>query len=404
VTKRKDARRAEEAKQAAREQEILRKAGTLEPRPAPRPQTSPSPAPVPGAGTAVPPGTAAPGGQKKTRTAASWQPVPSRESRLRATQQAFAAALAAALAVRTAWDEPPALYTVHHALGACRLHPLRLPPGASWSDGRPHEVILATALALSSAPPAPVPPGFVGVAVRHEAWTLRDEDMTPGQRQRAVAGNPDRPSLASNYVEARVFQGLDTVGVGYQVHQLRNGKQQTFTCPPGTGTALLGQVPDALRALPAAMTSHQPRQENPGRPAPVTMLTAGSGRREAGSRSNGDIVPFIGWNQRFIVAAITDDGTTLLQGAPTLEAAEELADKLPGQQVSILRGTAAGVDAQELADKLVGLAVSSDEVGSGPTVVRAKVLSAVEAVMARREFGSPEQTAGRARGEHPTLN
>ena len=98
--------------------------------------------------------------------------------------------------------------------------------------------------------------------------------------------------------------------------------------------------------------------------------------------SSGDIVALVGWDQPFIVAALTDDGTTWLHGAPTRAAAQELAGKLPGLRVSI------------------------NEVRPGPTVVRSKVLSSAEAAMARSEITSQkkEKPTGRHPGERPTLN
>jgi hypothetical protein len=269
VSKRKAERRAAEAELAAREAEILRKAGTIEPRPVPRVQ--PAPAPAPRAGEAAAPlGPAAPAAHGEARAAArrpqAQRPVPTPGARVPADlQQAFSAALAAVLAARTAWDEPPVLYTVHRARGrgTCRLQPLRLPSGISWSSGRPHEVILGIALTISASVPFLVPPGLLGVAVRAEAWALLDEDMTPDQRQRAAAGHPDRPSRSPNRIEARVIHGIDTAGTAYHVQQLRSGRQQAFTSAPGSETAVMGLVPDALRVLLTTITGRQPRAPEP---------------------------------------------------------------------------------------------------------------------------------------------
>jgi hypothetical protein len=267
MSSRKEERRAAEAARAAREAEILRKAGTLEPRPAPRRQ--PARTAAPGAGTVTPPGSAGPDGQGKAGAAArrpqARPPAPPRESRPRVTrQQAFSAALTAALAARTAWDEPPALYTVHHSWGACRLQPLKVPPG-SWYGRSPHDVILSIALTISAAPSRRHPPDLLGVAVRTEGWVLLNEDMTPGQRRRAAAGRLTRVSLETNRVEARVLHGIDTAGTDYHLHRPRGGKLVTFIRPPGGEAADLGEVPEALRSLLDAITSRQPQPQDPER-------------------------------------------------------------------------------------------------------------------------------------------
>jgi len=269
VSKRKAQRRVAEAELAAKEAEILRKAGTLDPRPVPRAQLSPAPATRAGEAVASPgPAAQAPPGEVR---AAARRPQPPRPLSAPGTRvpadlpQAFSAALGAVLAARTAWDEPPALYTVHRdrGQGACRLQPLRLPAGISWSSGRPHEVILGLTLTVAASPPSLVPPGLLGVAVRTEAWALLDEDMTPDQRQRAAAGHPDRPSRSPNRVEARVIHGIDTAGTAYHVQQLRGGRQQAFTSAPGSETAVMGLVPDALRGLLDAITGRQPLPPEP---------------------------------------------------------------------------------------------------------------------------------------------
>lgn len=251
---RKDARRVKEREEAAREEAILRKAGTLGPGPAP--------GAAPGIGPATPPGSAYPDGQGKAGTAARRRrarpPAAPRDSRPRATQeQAFSTALVAAIGARTAWDEPPALYTVHRGPGACHLRPLNI-RADSWSGRRPHEVILGFALTIPAAPSPAASPDLIGLALRCEAWTLLAKDMTADQRSRTAAGHFFRPSLEPNRAEVRVIYGVDTAGTAYHLQQLRGGKPQLVICPPGGEAAVAGEVPCALRGLLAAMTSRQP--------------------------------------------------------------------------------------------------------------------------------------------------
>ena len=93
--------------------------------------------------------------------------------------------------------------------------------------------------------------------------------------------------------------------------------------------------------------------------------------------NNGRIVALTSCDKEFIVAALTDDGTTWLLGADTWEEADRTARGLPGSRVS------------------VGMA------GPGSAVVRAKVLSPAKAALARRAVRSAQAGGADGPGQSP---
>ncbi len=94
-------------------------------------------------------------------------------------------------------------------------------------------------------------------------------------------------------------------------------------------------------------------------------------------KNSGDIVALTSWDKNFIIAALTDDGTTWLQGANTREEADSTARELPGSRVSV------------------------NMAGPGPAVVRAKVLSPAEAAQARRAIRAAQAGGADGPGRAP---
>lgn len=177
-------------------------------------------------------------------------------------QDAVAAALAAEIAGRTAWDERPGLYFIRYGGGECSLREFPV-TDAIWMSGPPAQVLAGIADAVAS-PLATLmlghatPPDLYGAAFYTEAWIATAVTGTPEgddlvARAKAAGG---RVSKLADRIEARTMCAVDRAGTGYQVLQPRGRQAETAVWHPGSGDGrefLAGAVPRALDRIVTAL-------------------------------------------------------------------------------------------------------------------------------------------------------
>jgi hypothetical protein len=162
--------------------------------------------------------------------------------------------LAAEIAGREEWDEPPGLYSVGYAGGKGFVRRMPL-PDAVWSSGRTGEVLAAIAdgtTQWAGLLRKAVPPGLHGMALFTEQWMASAPHGTPEgddllRRARAAGG---RVSQLADRVEARAMWAVDRAGITYQAFQVRGSSEvRTSVSYPQPGQGFTGTVPRALDRL-----------------------------------------------------------------------------------------------------------------------------------------------------------
>lgn len=183
--------------------------------------------------------------------------------------QAISRALAAELGSRTAWDEPPCLYTIRLRAGQCRLQPVPI-PRAAWAAGRPPDILeyIALAAEIASRIPGTRRHGdLYGTAFRTEGWGLDMQNLDAAQRRQAEADSAaHRIHARPDRIEYRLLVAADLTGTTYAARQQR-GQDQVLTdiFPPGSALRQDGAVPAALRRMTAALTGAAlPQPPEPG--------------------------------------------------------------------------------------------------------------------------------------------
>jgi hypothetical protein len=189
-----------------------------------------------------------------------------------AAVQAISRALAAELSSRTAWDEPPCLYTIRLQAAQYRLQPVPIPL-AAWATGRPPDVLEEIALAAEIAsriPGARRHRDLYGAAFRCEGWGLDMRGLDAGQRREAEADSAaHRIHARPDRIEYRLLVAADRTGATYAARQQR-GQDEVFTDSFTPGSALRhdGAVPAALARVTAALTGVPLPRPYPPEPGP----------------------------------------------------------------------------------------------------------------------------------------
>lgn len=159
------------------------------------------------------------------------------------------AALAAALAARTRWDEPPALVLLRTREGHVTAGDASIVPGETWAmHDRVPGALECLAAAVERMPRAElrVPfgavPGLCGIAFRHEGWMAGRpgvpaafrQDMMADARAHRIHTRPDR-------IEARLIHACTRGGSFFTVQ--RRGHE------PEHHDQVSGSIPDSLLTI-----------------------------------------------------------------------------------------------------------------------------------------------------------
>jgi len=146
------------------------------------------------------------------------------------------AVIAAELAARPSWDEPPGLYLIGARDGRCELLPFAVPL-AAWSRMPVHGVIAAVAAftATRSAGSGP-DPAVLGTAARFEAWDLPWPFLKgPALTQARLDLAAGRVRARTDRIEARYILATARDGTAWQGRQYRvQASPSVSTYPPGT--------------------------------------------------------------------------------------------------------------------------------------------------------------------------
>ena len=199
---------------------------------------------------------------------------------IQSADRAISCALAAELGDRTAWGDPPCLYTIHVRGSLCRLRPVPVPL-ASWPAGAP-DILAAigctTRIAARLAGALSLP-GLYGTALRFEGQALDTPDLGAGLRGQARAGTRAHRIHAPGREEFRILLAADRTGTTYAARQQR-GDERVYSriVPPSPQLRPDGALPAALRrltmALAGARSPSTPQSPRPGPDCPRRSLTA----------------------------------------------------------------------------------------------------------------------------------
>lgn len=168
--------------------------------------------------------------------------------------------MAAELAERREWDEPPALYFLYEEDGGCLLRQLPIPDDR-WEGNAPPDVLrwLAEQLAgMGGMLREMAPRELRAVAFRFEAWAITGPAEDPLLRATAEADARDHVlHLRPDRVEARMMLAAGSDGVIYQATARRDGlPEPDVTSGPlgeGGGGTFGGSVPESLSMIIAAI-------------------------------------------------------------------------------------------------------------------------------------------------------
>lgn len=175
----------------------------------------------------------------------------------RAAEQVLAA-LAAEVAGRAKWDEPPGLYFLYLEGGRCHARRIGV-PDAVWASDAPPRVLAAMADCFgdhSGLLRAAAPEELHGAGFYCETWTVEQPEAGTAARSEVMADamahkiwtRPDR-------VEARTMWAVDRAGTVYGAI-LRRGidaAPRVTATYPKAGRRISGDVPVALERIVTAM-------------------------------------------------------------------------------------------------------------------------------------------------------
>lgn len=163
-------------------------------------------------------------------------------------QESIAAALAANLDARVAWDEPAELYWVRLSGGEVMLRQLPTEEGF-FDDGNPADILSGAAQLflherdrLEQAAPA----GMHGLAFYCEEWSVSyPQDAPDGQS----ASEARRLDTHPHRVEQRGLNAVDRAGIRYRAVLPFGGEIATQIRYPGRSGDLTGTVYEALDSM-----------------------------------------------------------------------------------------------------------------------------------------------------------
>jgi hypothetical protein len=166
----------------------------------------------------------------------------------------IAAALAAEVASRSEWDEPPGLHFLYVEQGKPRLKLQRLPL-EFWSVAPPPHVLAMMARAWSFHAPllsSVAPEGLHGAAFYCESWTVVEPPPGTAEKSELMADwHARRVYTRSDKVQARSIWAVDRDGIAYSAIQ----RDRLDMAPvagvhdPRAGESLSGTVIEALGSI-----------------------------------------------------------------------------------------------------------------------------------------------------------
>ena len=175
-------------------------------------------------------------------------------------QEKIAAALAAEVASRTEWDQPPGLFWLALEGGEPRLVPAPVELG-TWSLGPPAAVLSALADGcglFSDGLRKAAPEGLHGAAFFTESWfTAHSPEDKAGIAAAEADARAHRIHTRPDRIEARSMWAVDRAGTVYMA-VLRRGVDdgpRTQVEYAGPGRTIKGVIPAALERMVSACLS-----------------------------------------------------------------------------------------------------------------------------------------------------
>ena len=173
-------------------------------------------------------------------------------------QERIAAVLAAEVASRTEWDEPPGLWFLYLRGGEPVLSQVEI-PDFIWATGPPPAVLAALAEGLgefSGFLRASAPEGLHGAGFYCETWTVMQPPAGTAERSELMAdAMARRVWTRADRVEARSMWAVDRAGAGYSVLMRRDldAAPHTQVTAAGPGRRLADGVHLSLERMVTAM-------------------------------------------------------------------------------------------------------------------------------------------------------